>query len=357
VVTALFMAAVVVVRGDRVEKCARRGWLTHAAARAPTPAGYMKLKILYHDNCFDGAASAALFARFYRELRHPGAQVSYQGVQHKQGDAFPRDAFDGDENVCVDFRYSTNPRLTWWFDHHVSAFQSPGDKRHFEADTCGQKFYDPGARSCTKFEAAVLAERFGFDVEPFAELIHWADLIDGAQFPDARTAVELDAPALRLMTWIEHNKDAVAKVRLIEDLQRRTIADIAGDEYVTRPLEPLLARHANAIEIIRRRAYDLDGIVLFDLLGDGIDAHNKFIAYMLFPECRYTVGLTRSPARVKISVGSNPWSPVPRSHNIAEICERHGGGGHPVVGAISLGPAEEERARALAREIVAELAS
>jgi hypothetical protein len=98
-------------------------------------------------------------------------------------------------------------------------------------------------------------------------------------------------------------------------------------------------------------------VVFFDLLDAGIDAHNKFIAYMLFPECRYTVGLTRSPSRVKISVGSNPWSAVPRTHNIAEICERHGGGGHPVVGAISLGAADSERAREIAREIVAELRS
>ena len=27
----------------------------------------MRLRILYHDNCFDGLASAAVFARFYRE--------------------------------------------------------------------------------------------------------------------------------------------------------------------------------------------------------------------------------------------------------------------------------------------------
>ena len=98
-------------------------------------------------------------------------------------------------------------------------------------------------------------------------------------------------------------------------------------------------------------------VVLFDLLDDGIEAHNKFIAYMLFPSCRYTVGLTRSATRVKISVGSNPWSPVPRTHNIAEICARHGGGGHPVVGAISLGEADSGVARKLAREIVAELST
>jgi hypothetical protein len=315
----------------------------------------MKLKVLFHDNCFDGAASAALFARWFREHEDPNAVVAYAGVQHKPGDAFPPDAFDGDINVCVDFRYSRSPRLDWWFDHHVSAFSSPDDRAHFEADRSGRKFYDPEARSCTKFEAGVLAASFGFDATRYDELIRWADVIDGAQFPDARTAVALDAPALRLMTWVEHNKEAALAVRFIEDLQRRGLSEIAGDEYIVSPLVPVLERHQQNIAAIRERARLRGGVVVFDLIDAGVDAHNKFIAYMLFPECRYTVGLTRSTSRVKISVGSNPWSPVPRAHNIAEICERHGGGGHPVVGAISLPADQIERARQIAGDIVDEL--
>ena len=45
---------------------------------------------------------------------------------------------------------------------------------------------------------------------------------------------------------------------------------------------------------------------------------------------------------------------MPRTHNIAKICERYGGGGHAVVGAISFGPEEVEEARH-AVEIVAKL--
>ena len=315
----------------------------------------MRLKILFHDNCFDGAAAAALFAAFYRERIDAAAEVVYKGLQHRSGDPFPADAFDGDENVCVDFRYSASPRLGWWFDHHVSAFVTPADRASFAADTSGRKFYDPDARSCTKMEAGVLAAKFGFSAGRFQELIDWAELIDGALFPDARTAVELEAPALRLMTWVENNKDRALTVRYIEDLQRAGLAEIASQDYVTGRLEPLLARHRRAIEIIGTRAVEKDGIVCFDLSEDGIEAHNKFIAYMLHPDCRYTVGVTRASGRMKVSVGFNPWSKLPREHNIAAICERYGGGGHPVVGAVSLPPGEVERARQVAREIVAEL--
>lgn len=314
----------------------------------------MKLKILFHDNCFDGAASAALFAAFQRETR-PRVEIVYQGVQHRQGDPFSPNAFDGDENACLDFRYSRDERLTWWFDHHVSAFATPEDRAHFEADRSGRKFYDPSAKSNTKFQAEVLSSRFGWDPSRFSELIYWADVIDGAQFPDARTAVALEEPALRLMTWVENNKDRSLAVRFIEELQSRSLTDIARSDWVERPLRPILERHQRHIETIRRRGVEEDGVVFFDLIDDGIDAHNKFIAYMLFPDCRYTVGLTRSASRVKVSVGYNPWAKQPREHNIAAICERYGGGGHPVVGAVSLPPSEVERVRAIAREIVATL--
>ncbi len=317
----------------------------------------MKLKIVYHDNCFDGAASAAVFARFFREAVDAAADVAYAGVQHKVGDPFPPDAFDGDVNACVDFRFSPSPRLDWWFDHHVSAFQPPEDREAFLADTSGKKFYDPTARSCTKLMAGILAERFGWSSRHFDELVAWADLIDGAQFPDARTAVALEAPALRIMTWLEHERDPALRIRLIRDFQDKSIAEVAAASYIADALVPILERHREAIEIIRRRAVEADGVVFFDLLDAGLDAHNKFIAYMLYPGCRYTVGLTRSPSRVKISVGSNPWAKQERTHNIAEICQRYGGGGHPVVGAVSLVPGEEERARGIAREIVAELST
>ena len=53
--------------------------------------------------------------------------------------------------------------------------------------------------------------------------------------------------------------------------------------------------------------------------------------------------------------GYNPWAPRPRAHNIAAICERHGGGGHPVVGAISLTVDQVDRAKSLGLEIAQEL--
>jgi nanoRNase/pAp phosphatase (c-di-AMP/oligoRNAs hydrolase) len=95
--------------------------------------------------------------------------------------------------------------------------------------------------------------------------------------------------------------------------------------------------------------------VTFDLSDLSIDGYNKFIPYYFHPETTYVVSLTRSDFRTKISVGSNPWAPRPRRHNIAEICERYGGGGHAVVGAVSLPREDIEKGRQIMKEIVREL--
>ena len=314
----------------------------------------MKLRVLYHGNCFDGSASAGLFARFFREqLAKDQGEVAYTPMQHK-GDAQPiaEKLLDGDVNACVDFRYSQNPRLHWWFDHHMSAFQLPGDEAHFRADQTGQKFYDPHAKSCTKFLANTLAARFGFDIARFSELLHWAEIIDGALFPSAAMAVELREPALQLMTWVENNRERALAERFIEDLVSRPLADIAADAYVAEALQPLLMRHELNIAAMRRLSCLDKGIATTDLIPEGITAINKFIVYYLHPEARYAVTLLQTPERYKISVGSNPWPKTPLTHDIAKLCERYGGGGHPAVGAISLPNTDLAAAHKVASEVV-----
>lgn len=315
----------------------------------------MRLRLCFHDNCFDGAASAALFTCFYRQRVDPDAEIVYRGMAHKTGDVFPPGTFDGDENAVVDFRYSPSDRLTWWFDHHVSAFVRPEDEAHFRADRSGKKFFDPTAPSCTRFLALTLAERYGFDLAPHQELIDWAELIDSARFPSPQAAIELREPALRIMTWLENNHDGALTERLIGELaDGRPLAELADEPWIATPLAAILEQHRRAIDVFRRCSRYEGGVVEYDVADESLDAFNKFIPYYLFPECRFVVGVSRSSTRAKISVGSNPWKPR-TPVNIAKICERYGGGGHPVVGAVSLPVSEVARAREAAQEILAEL--
>src|SRR3954468_13467984 len=99
------------------------------------------LQICYHDHCFDGVSSAAAILRFYREKVKPGiADVALKGMAHRPGQLFGEDALSGAEKPALDFLSSADPRLTWWFDNHQSAFETKADELAFNADRSGRKF-------------------------------------------------------------------------------------------------------------------------------------------------------------------------------------------------------------------------
>jgi hypothetical protein len=159
------------------------------------------------------------------------------------------------------------------------------------------------------------------------------------------------------MQVIEADPDDLFIEHLIRELTVKPLAEVATSAEVQRRFAPILQQHRETLEAVRRKATFANGVVQFDLVDEGYEGFNKFIPYYLYPETTYSVALTRGPQRTKISVGSNPWAPRPRTHNIAKICERYGGGGHAVVGAVSFKPDEIERGREAMREIVAELST
>src|SRR5688500_2425270 len=315
----------------------------------------MKLRILYHGNCFDGVSSAAIFTKFYRSKINPDAVVSYTPTMHRANNAFDRDQLDGDENAIVDFKYCADDRLTWWFDHHESAFLSEEDGAHFAADRSGKKFLDTKSASCAEFIARVAAEKFGFVDPSLGELIEWAHIIDGAFYESPAQCVELRSSALKLMQVIEGEKDPKFVEKIIQWLTEKSLDEIVASGEIQAKLKPILKQHWETAEIIKERSHSERGVVRFDLVGTGIEGYNKFIPYYYHPEATYVVSLSQSSYRTKISVGSNPWALRPRTHNIAEICERYGGGGHAVVGAVSLAPDELNLGRKYYLEIIEEL--
>ena len=315
----------------------------------------MQVRVFYHDKCFDGACSAALFSRFYKERIRSEVEYEYSGLLHRAGALFDENKFDGDENAIVDFKYSSSPRITWWFDHHQSAFLSPADAAHFEQDQSNQKFYDPDFKSCTSFIAMIAEQRFGFDPRPVTELVRWADIVDGAMYDDAKSAVEMQAPAMKLTMAIEASTEHDFVKRLIRLLAYSPLAEILEEPFVAAVLPPLIERHHASIDILRQRSKEKDGTIFFDITDLDLEGYNKFIPYYLHPDSVYSIGVSKSSFRVKVSVGSNPWSKREPTVNLAKVCECYGGGGHARVGAISFDVTQSDAAHKAALEIVEEL--
>jgi hypothetical protein len=317
-----------------------------------------------HGHCFDGLCSAVMFTRLYRHVAgQDGAAFTYHAAGYGPGQngVEPR-VLTGDVNAILDFRFSANPHLDWYFDHHVSAFVTPEDRAFYdravvegEAVHRRHMFHDGAYTSATKLIADVGRDRFGLDVAPTTELVRWADMIDSASFPDAKMAVERSAPELRLMTVIEHLGDDAFLTKMVPRLIEEPLAEVARSADVAEAYEPLGRAHEGFVKLVEQGAEVVGDVVVVDLSAQLIDVAGKFVTYALYPKSAYSVMLTRSKSKCKISIGYNPWSPLPRRHNIAAICERHGGGGHPVVGAITLKADAIEEARRLTRSIAEEL--
>ncbi|HWB33235.1 MAG TPA: DHH family phosphoesterase [Acidobacteriaceae bacterium] len=322
--------------------------------------------MFYHDHCFDGACSASVFTRFHRECIGTAREYSYYGLMHRAGSLFDETAFVDGENAIVDFKYSPSPRVTWWFDHHQSAFLTPEDQQDFlawqaraaapGAAVSGGRFYDPHYVSCTSLIADVAREKFGFDTAPLKELIYWADIVDGARYESAEAAVEMAAPAMKLTMVIESSGEGFVP-QVIPLLTEMSLQDVLDQPFIQAELGPLMERHLAGIELLRERAALDRGVVTFDITDRLTEGYNKFIPYYLFPAATYNVGLSRSSFRTKVAVGTNPWTKVPVAElaNLAAICERYGGGGHARVGAVSFPPDREDEARKAAAEIATEL--
>ena len=162
---------------------------------------------------------------------------------------------------------------------------------------------------------------------------------------------------MKLTMVIESAPDQRFVPNLIPLLAVKPLEQILEAPFVAPLLGPLLKRHEVSIDILKQRSECKDGTIFFDITDYDLEGYNKFVPYYLHPDSTYSVGLSKSSFRTKVSVGSNPWTSM-RSQdmvNLAVICERYGGGGHARVGAISFEPNQEDRARQAAREIVDEL--
>jgi hypothetical protein len=326
----------------------------------------LKCGVFYHDHCFDGACSASVFTRFHRECIGTAHDFSYIGLMHRAGALFDDSQFVDGENAIVDFKYYASPRVTWWFDHHQSAFLTPEDHQDFRAwETAaegpgpavhGGKFYDPDYISCTSLIADVARDKYGFDTEPLKDLIYWANIVDGARYESAQSAVEMAAPAMTLTLVIESSGEGFVP-RVIPLLTEMSLQEVLDQPFIQKELGPLMERHLAGIELLRDRTILDRGVITFDITDRLTEGYNKFIPYYLHPEAVYNVGLSRSSFRNKVAVGTNPWTKVPVENlaNLAAICERYGGGGHARVGAVSFPPDREEEARKAAAEIATEL--
>ncbi|MFW5739079.1 MAG: hypothetical protein ACOC1F_01800 [Myxococcota bacterium] len=315
-----------------------------------------KVVVATHGHCFDGAASAAVFIRLISHIEGNGLSFSYRTCGYSPVAKPLNDAtLCGDINAVLDYRYSTHSNLHWYFDHHATAFVDDAHRAHFDSHNDGRKYHDPTYGCCAKLVAVVARDRFGLHLPELAPLLEWAEIIDTARFESPEQAIARQLPVLQLMTVIEHQGSASTLARFVPGLAFQHVEEVARDAAVRRAWKRLAPHHREFVKSVRERARPMGAVVLVDLSDQLREVVGKFVTYALYPDSSYSVVLTRSRTKLKLSIGFNPWSKHPRRHDIGAICARYGGGGHAVVGAVALPPTEIEQARQAACDIAREL--
>jgi hypothetical protein len=316
----------------------------------------MRFVCATHGHCFDGLASAVVFTKLAHSL-NPTLDFSYFACGYGSGQRrADTSVLTGEENAILDYRFAPVTELTWYFDHHKTAFANEDDRAVFEARRgSGRYFFDPEYSSCTKLIADVARQRYALALDDLSELVHWADVVDAARFESAEQAIDRTEPVLQLATVVEHYGDDKFLRQMVPELLKNSLSKVAKSKLVTERFSPLGKRHERFIERVREKSQEKGRVVLCDLTDSVADVIGKFVTYALYPKSEYSVIIGLLKNGVKVSVGFNPWSGKQRDTDISAICARYGGGGHPFVGGISFERAELERARSVARQIAGEL--
>lgn len=317
----------------------------------------MRFVVATHGHCFDGLSSAVVFTRLMKELGSPGATFEYRTCGYGTGQTRAEEKLlVGEENAILDYRFSPSQNLSWYFDHHRTAFGSDADREVFEArKSSGQFFFDSGYSSCTKLIADLGRERFGVGMADLGELVRWADLVDAARFASPEDAVSRTSPIMQLVSVVEHYGDDAFYKELVPELLTRPLEEVAKTKAVSNRYKPLGKKHERFVTRVKQKSERLGRVVFVDLTESVLESVGKFVTYALFPDSVYSVVVGLLKNGPKISVGYNPWSGRPLDTDISAICARYGGGGHPVVGGISFPSAALDEARRVARSIAAEL--
>jgi hypothetical protein len=311
-----------------------------------------------HGHCFDGLASAVVLRRMLApSLPGHTFEIHACGYGHKQ-EKPSAGMLSGDGNAIVDFRYEPVDALTHYFDHHRTAFGDDDARSHFDARQAAHPdrfVFDSAASSCTKLLAEACASDSRIDLRDLQSLVAWADRIDSASFESAEAATDKDEPVLRLAAVIEQFGDTQFLSRAAAVLYEDGLESLCKKGFIADAYKIIEPRQDEFIARVRAQGVQVGRVAFADLADQNVSAVTKFVQYKLWPSATYSVMVTSMASGIRIAIGHNPWSAGDLDVDISRICARYGGGGHPMVGGIGLPKEDIERARQIAREIVAEL--
>ena len=163
------------------------------------------MTVATHGNCLDGLASAALFTRLIRHVEPNIREFRYRTCIYGPTPlSFGPQLLNGDSNAILDYRFYPGTELTWYFDHHITAFSNQAESEVFQSRVeSGRYHFDPKSASCAGLIGRVSERDFGLSLGHLESLVEFADLVDSARFQSAAAALDRSNPRARFLAVVE----------------------------------------------------------------------------------------------------------------------------------------------------------
>jgi len=281
-----------------------------------------------------------------------------------------------------------HPNCTLWFDHHIT--NAPAWEKHIGVSDSVSRVSSPQSPIPNSQIPVIVPGKGGFRLAPSAArvvyeyytegnrlrhhdwrislrlkqaignrkieerikilksermkfMLEEADKIDAAQLAPEDVLHPAGYVLISMTIDGKYAEDEPYWRRLIDLLRDKSLEQTMSDPEVKRRCQKILDEQEKFKKILLERTTLKDNVIFTDLRGvKNIPDGNRFLVYTLFPKGNISLKVaddSQRPNTTAISVGYNIFGTTSKV-NVGALMEKHGGGGHHVVGSCRV-PANE----------------
>jgi len=186
-------------------------------------------------------------------------------------------------------------------------------------------------------------------------LLEEADRIDAGKLNPEDVLRPAGYVLISMTTDGKRAEDEPYWIRVIELLRDASLEETMREPEVRSRCQEILDAQERLKKTLRERATLRGNVIFVDLRGiRDVPEGNRFLLYTLFPSGNISLKVgddSQRPNTTAISVGYNIFNTTSKV-NVGALMEKHGGGGHRVVGSCRV---PDDRAEQAIREIFAAL--
>ena len=272
-----------------------------------------------------------------------------------------------------------HPNCTLWFDHHIT--NAPAWEKHIGVP--GSGFRVPGSQSPTPNSQfpVIVPGKGGFRIAPSAArvvyeyygagnrqpaigdrkreeslkilgsermkfLLEETDKIDAAMLTQEDVLNPQGYVLISMTIDGKRPEDEPYWMKLIRLLREAPLEKTLGDPEIASRCQQILDDQEKLKKILLARTALRGNVIVTDLRGvKDLPDGNRFLLYTLFPDSNISLKIGDDSQRAHttaISVGYNIFNTTSKV-NVGALMEKHGGGGHHVVGSCRVPKREAEK--------------